>query len=133
MKILKYILKITIWAVIAVYLLTILTFSIPSIQQYTGERIAVAIGDKLGTNVKIGSVNPGWLNRLVVDKISMDDQSGKQLLVANRMSVRINLISLITSGKIDISTAQIFGGKISLYQNRPHLLPKNRKVIANSI
>ena len=101
MKILKYILKITTWAVIAVYLLTILTFSIPSIQQYTGERIAVAIGDKLGTNVKIGSVNPGWLNRLVVDKISMDDQSGKQLLVANRMSVRINLISLITSGKID--------------------------------
>ena len=129
MKILKYILKITIWAVIAVYLLTILTFSIPSIQQYTGERIAVAIGDKLGTNVKIGSVNPGWLNRLVVDKISMDDQSGKQLLVANRMSVRINLISLITSGKIDISTAQIFGGKISLYQNRPEDKPNFQFVL----
>lgn len=119
MSILRTVLKFIIWTVIAVYLLTILIFRIPSIQQYAGDRVAAALSHKLGTMVRIEAVNPGWLNRVVIDGVRMDDQAGKPLLTANRLSIRINLFPLITSDRIDISTAQIFGAKLRLYQERP--------------
>ncbi len=119
MSILRTVLKFIVWTVIAVYLLTILIFRIPSIQQYAGERVAAALSHKLGTTVRIGAVNPGWLNRVIIDQVRMDDQSGKPLLTANRLSVRINILPLLASDRVDISTAQIFGATIQLYQERP--------------
>ncbi len=119
MSILKSVLKFAIWTVVAVYLLTSLIFYIPCIQEYAGDRVAAALSHKLGTTVRVGAVNPGWLNRVVMDGVRIDDQTGKPLLTANRLSVRIDLLPLVTSGRIDLSTAQIFGARLQLYQERP--------------
>ncbi len=119
MSILRTVLKFMIWTVIAVYLLTILIFHIPGIQKYAGDRVAAALSHKLGTTVSVGAVNPGWLNRMVIDRVRIDDQTGEPLLTANRLSVRINILPLVTSNRIDISTAQIFGANLQLYQERP--------------
>lgn len=119
LRYIKYILNIAIWMVIAVYLLTILTFRIPGIQSYAGNQVAQAIAHKLGTRVTVGNVNPGWLNRLVIDQVNIDDQKGVAMLKAHRLSARVNLWALITQGKIDISTMQILGAQLTLYQASP--------------
>lgn len=123
MKVFKYILNIIIWTVIAVYLLTILTFRIPSIQKYAGDRVAMALSNKLGTKVMVGNVNPGWLNRLVIDQVEIDDQQGETMLKANRLSIRVGIWPLLTDGIIDISTAQILGAQLKLYQATPDAKP----------
>ena len=94
------------------------SFHIPAFQQYIGEKTANLLADKLGTEVKVGSVNPGFLNRLIIDKVSIMDQQGKEMLNVHRLGIRISLWDLF-SGKVSISSAQLFGAHASFYQTTP--------------
>ena len=122
MKILKHILGIIIWGVIGLYLLMIISFRIPSVQQYIGNKTAGLLGETLGTEVKIGSVNPGFFNRLIIDDVSIKDQQEKDMLKVGKLTVRISLWELL-NGKISISSAQIFGAEANFYQTTPEADP----------
>ena len=118
MKVLKHIFSVTIWVVIGLYILMISSFHIPAFQQYIGEKTANLLADKLGTEVKVGSINPGFLNRLIIDKVSIMDQQGKEMLKVHRLGIRISLWDLF-NGKISISSAQLFGAHARFYQTTP--------------
>ena len=90
MKILKRILSIIIWTFIALYLLLMTVTHIPAVQQYIGRQSASLLADKLGTEVKVGRVDLGFLNRLVIDDVRMQDQQGKEMLRIGRLAVRIS-------------------------------------------
>ena len=83
-----------------------------------GSWVANALSEKLGTEVTVGNVNLGFLNRLIIDDIYAEDLEGRPMLKVARTSASFNIISLL-SGKIEISTAQLFGLTANLSKKHP--------------
>ena len=131
MKILKHILNIAIWSLLGLYLLIILTFSIPAVQEYLGERAANVLAEKLGTSVTIGRLKYGLLSHLTLYQVNIKDQQGADMLTAGRISAHLDLMPL-TDGKISISTAQLFGAHAKLYQ-RDSLAKPNFQFVLDSL
>lgn len=124
----KRIINITIWTLIGLYTAIIILLHIPSIQTYIGGCVADALCDKFGTKVKVGRVDLGFINRLILDDSYMQDKNGKQMLRVSRISVKINLLAL-ANGQIEITSAQFFGLHANLYKATPEAKPNFQFVI----
>ena len=111
----KHIINWTVWSLLALYLLLIGATRLPFCQAFIGNKVAQALGDKLGTQVSVGRVDIGLLNRIILDDVNILDQQNKRMLGISRLSASIDLIPL-TDGKIRISSAQLFGARAQFYQ-----------------
>ena len=60
----------------------------------------------------------GLLNRIILTDVSLQDQSKKDLLKITRLSAKFDIISLL-SGRISISSVQLFGFNINLEKDTP--------------
>lgn len=92
-----------------------LTFSIPAVQEYLGQRAAKVLAEKLGTSVTIGRLKYGLLSHLTLYQVNIKDQRGVNMLTAGRISAHLDLLPL-ADGKISISTAQLFSARGKFYQ-----------------
>ena len=124
----KRIINITIWTLIGLYTAIIILLHIPSIQTYIGGCVADALCDKFGTKVKVGRVDLGFINRLILDDSYMQDKNGKQMLRVSRISVKINLLAL-ANRQIEITSAQFFGLHANLYKATPEAKPNFQFVV----
>lgn len=115
MKRLRHILNTLVWTLLGSYLLLSILLHIPAIQEYTGRCVAKILEDKFGTEVSIGYINLGFLNRLIIDDFNMLDKKDKEMLHASRLSVSMDVTSLL-KGQISISSAQFFGLRANLYK-----------------
>jgi len=97
------------------YVFIMIGIEVPAVQRFMGNAIASALEQKLGTKVSVGQVNLGLLNRIIIDDILIYDQQQKEMLRANRLSAKMELAPL-ASGKIAISSAQIFGVRAAFYK-----------------
>ena len=122
MKILKRFVSWTVWGVITLNLLLMSASHIPAVQQYIGSKTAHAISDILGTQVSIGRVDLGFLNRIIIDDIRIYDQKRKPMVYVSRLSTKIDLAPL-ADGRISISSAQLFGARLTL--SRQHAQDKH--------
>jgi len=104
-----------IWSILGLYLLVMLTFSIPAVQEYLGQRAAKVLAKKLGTSVTIGRLKYGMLSHLTLYQVNIKDQRGVNMLTAGRISAHLDLLPL-ADGKISISTAQLFSARAKFYQ-----------------
>lgn len=125
----KHIINIAVWTIICLYLLVIVAIHIPAVQGKIASITASAISQKLGTKVIIGRVDLGFLNRLIVDDVLIYDQHNKKMLKSARLSVKINMIPLLQDGSVFISSAQVFGAHIQLYQSKKNSKPNYQFVI----
>ncbi len=128
MKALKHIINILIWTTVSLYLLLIIFVRIPYIQDYIGTQAAHLISEKIGSEVRIGRVDVGFLNRIILDDVMVFDQNGKEMMKAARLSARIDILP-ITEGKICISSAQILGTHFKLYQASENTKPNFQFVL----
>ena len=94
--------------ILIVYVCLIILINIPAIQQAIGSWTADILSEQIGSTVRIGSVKPGLLNRLILDDLYIEDLNHEELIRVDRTSVKINLIALL-EGKIRVSNAQLFG------------------------
>ena len=76
----------------------------------------------LQTEVSISRVDFGFFNRIILDKVSVKDQKGKELLKASRLSAKMELSELL-HGKISISNIQFYGFDINLYRENAKSSP----------
>ena len=120
-----------IWSVLGLYLLIILTFSIPAVQEYLGQRAARILAKELGTSVTIGRLKYGLLSHLTLYQVNIKDQRGVNMLTAGRISAHLDLLPL-ADGKISISTAQLFGAHAKFYQ-RDSLAKPNFQFVLDSL
>ncbi|MBQ7421227.1 MAG: translocation/assembly module TamB domain-containing protein [Prevotella sp.] len=102
---------------------------VPVVQELAGSQVGNALGKKLGTSVQIGRVDLGFLNRIVVDDVLIYDQANKKMLQASRLSAKIDLLPLLSLGKVNISSAQIFGLKADLYKKNAETNPNFQFVL----
>lgn len=131
MKKLKHICNGIVWTLIVLYLLLIVLLHVPSVQAFLGKEVSGALSDKFGTRVEVGSVNLGFLNRIIVDDVMMYDQRGDSLVYASRLSVKIDYLAAV-KGKISISSAQIFGLRANLYRQTAKS-PANFQFVLDSL
>ncbi len=106
--------NITVWTIVSVYFLIVVLLRIPAVKTYIGERAAEALSEKIGTEVTVGKVDLGMMNRAIVDGVVVRDEYGKKMLSAGRLSVKL-LLSDLVQGKITIASAQVFSLRADLY------------------
>lgn len=70
------------------------------------------------TSVEIGKIDMGLLNRIIINNVKVNDQSGREMLKASRLSAKFDLLSLL-EGKISIASVQFFGFDIRLNKQTP--------------
>ena len=128
MKTIKHIINWTLWSIIGIYALLLIMIHIPAVQNYIGRQVAGALEKKLGTEVTVGRVDLGLLNRLIIDDIRIKDQENEPLLSTNRMSIKMELLPLL-EGKVRISSAQLFGANINLYRKTAESSPNFQFVL----
>lgn len=120
--------NVSIWLVCGfVISLAILTHT-PSVQSFIGKKVAEAVSDKLGTSVKIGRVDIGFLNRLIIDNVIIYDKEQVDMLKAGRISAKFDIIDL-SRGRITITSAQLFALQARLYKSAPDKQPNFQFVL----
>lgn len=112
-RILKHIINWVVWTLLGLYAIIVIAIHTTSVQQWLGTHLAEAIGKTIGTQVSIGRVDLGFLNRLILDDVNIKDQNQRPMFKAARMTVKIDLPPLAL-GQISISSAQIFGAHLNL-------------------
>ena len=131
MKIFKWTISVLLWTVIALNVLFLGLTHLPAAQQYIGSKVAEYAGEMLGTQVCIGRVDLGILNRIIIDDVVIMDQRQQEMLRAARMSVNMDLLPLM-DGKISISSAQLFGARFRLYRQNAEA-PLNCQFMIDSL
>lgn len=114
--------------IVALYASIVLLFSLPIMQQTLADGLANVLSKQAKSKVEIRSVNLGFLNRIIVNDMSIYEPSGQRLASIARVSASINLFSLL-SGQIDIGTAQLFGMNATLYKETPDSTPNYQFLI----
>lgn len=115
MKKLKHIIVTLVWTLVGLYLVVSALVNIPGVQSFIADGVASLLRQKLGTEVRVGRVDLGWFNRIIVDELLVRDQRGKVMLQAPRVSVSLSLVGLM-QGRVEISSAQLFGLKAQFYR-----------------
>lgn len=116
-KAIKHLINAVLWTVVCLYILLITVSKIPDIQRSAAKEIAEILEKELGTHVTIARVDAGWLNRIIVDSIRIEDRRGQNLLSANRVATRIDIWQLLTEKRIMVNTAQLFDASVNLYKD----------------
>lgn len=112
----KHIVRSTIILALVCYFGIIAVLSIPFIQKRLSDFTAQELSRIMQTEVRIGNIDLGLLNRVIIQNVYLEDKSGKELLKINRLSAKMELSSLL-HGKIRISSVQLFG--LNAHLNRP--------------
>ena len=124
----KRIVNITLWTIIGLYAAIVILLHIPFVQTFVGGCVADALCSKFGTQVSVGRVDLGFINRLIIDDSKMLDQQGKQMLRVSRISVKISPLAL-AQGQIEITSAQFFGLQANLYKTSDAAKPNFQFVV----
>lgn len=117
----KHFVRTTIILALVCYFGVIAVLSIPSIQKRLSVLVASELKQIMNTEVSIGNIDLGLLNRIIIQNVYLEDQRGNELLKVSRLSAKIELSSLF-HGKIRISSVQLFG--LDAHLSRPTLQDK---------
>lgn len=104
-----------IWTLAGTYFLLVVLLNIPTVQTIVGNKVAEALSSKLNTEVRIGKLDLGLFNRIIINDVLIYDQNSEEMLRASRLSAKINYLDLLNQ-KITISAAQLFGINANLYK-----------------
>lgn len=111
-----------------IYIGAILLLNLPFVQQEISVLLSGQLSKALGSELSIGRVYLGFLNRVVVDDLKLNDRSGKEMLRVARLSAKFDIIPLF-NGQISISNIQLFGFNIALERQTPESDPNFQFVI----
>ena len=131
MKLLKHIISWVIWSVLALYMLALICVQLPSVQSHMGRWLSSMLGEKLGTEVSVGRISLGFLNRIIIDDVNIKDRQQQDMLRINRLTARLQLLPLLEQ-RIDISSAQIFGAHAKFYKT-DSLQPANYQFVIDAL
>lgn len=106
----------------ALYILLLIMTHIPACQRFLGGKVSSELSEILATKVKVGSIDLGFLNRVIINDVTLYDQQNRIMLLASRISVKIDPIAL-AEGKISISSAQLFSTNGRFYKRDANSKP----------
>lgn len=131
MKTIKRIVTGAVWTLFVTYSLLMVLLHIPCIQNFIGTEVASALQHALGTKVTVGRVDLGFLNRLIIDDVTIYDKADKVMMRASRLSANIDYYPL-TRGRISVSSAQLFGLK-GIFYKKDSVTAANYQFVIDSL
>ena len=118
----KHIVRFTIIIALVCYFGIIAVLSLPFIQKRLSVLAAQELSRIMQTEVSIGNIDLGLLNRVIIQNVYLEDKSGQELLKVARLSAKIELSPLL-HGRIRISSIQLFGLNAHLNRQTPESKP----------
>ncbi|WP_280748826.1 translocation/assembly module TamB domain-containing protein [Parabacteroides sp. PF5-9] len=91
----------------------IILVNIPYIQRQITAIATKELSEHLGVPVQIGKVGISWFNRLTLDDVYLEDESGQPLLEANHLAAGFEMIPFM-QGRFVFTTIRLFGFNIHL-------------------
>ena len=113
---------------LASYIGIILALNIPIIQREVLTFAGKELSKLLGADVTIGNINLGLLNRIILEDVRLNDKEGTEMLSVARISASYAITPLF-DGKVDISSAQLFGFNARLNKETPDAKPNYQFII----
>ena len=98
-----------------IYFGLIALLNIPYVQQSISNVATKEIEKLLGTEVSIGNIDMGLLNRIIIQDLILYDRSDNEILNIARFSAKFDIIAIL-KGKIRINSIQLFG--LDAYLNK---------------
>ena len=117
-KKLKRTIRVIVGIILGVYIGIILLLNLPGIQQQMSVWTSGQLSSMLGSELRIGQINMGFLNRIIINDLYVKDLSGEEMLRVARLSAKFDFLPLL-EGKISISNIQLFGFSIRLNKKTP--------------
>jgi hypothetical protein len=124
----KYIVRILVGTLAALYLGITLLLHLPAVQRRISALAADELSQLLHTEVQIGSVNLGLFNRVILEDVHIQDQQQKEMLRVARLSAKFDLLPLLQQ-RIAVHSVQLFGFDIRLYRPTPEAEPNFQFVL----
>ena len=114
----KHTIRTIIITILVSYFGLITLLSIPAIQRKSTAIIQDELSELLNTEVSIGNIDLGLLNRIIIQNVHLKDQQGNEMLTVARFSAKFDIQPLLR-GKISISSIQLFGMNARLNKANP--------------
>ena len=127
-KRLKRTIRLLIGILLGLYISVILLLNLPYVQQQMSVFVSGQLSSVLGSELSIGKINLGFLNRIIIDDLKVNDLSDREMLKVTRLSAKFDLLPLL-EGKISISNIQLFGFDIRLNKATPESDPNFQFII----
>jgi len=117
-KTFKYILIVLLGLWFLFYLLPAGLLCLPSVQKQVGGMVAGFFEEKIGTKVEIGSVELGFLNKLVLKEVRLVDEKDSLLFRAERIAAGFETIPLLKK-QFRFHSAQLISFDLYLRKDSP--------------
>lgn len=104
----KHTIRTVIITFMVIYFGLIALLNISYVQKSISSVAARELGNLLDTEVRIGNVNMGLFNRIIIQDLVLFDRSGNELLNISRFSAKFDIIAIL-NGKISLNSIQLFG------------------------
>lgn len=114
---LRKIFRILAGSVLGLYLLLLMLLNFGPSQEWLTRQVEGALSQKLGTSVHIGSVEVGLFNRVTLRDVHVSDRTGKNLLSAGLMAVKVDVRALLQK-EVTLRTVTLLDGDIDLYKTK---------------
>lgn len=124
----KYTVRILLGTLLGVYLGFIVLLNIPYVQSKLSVYVTKELRTILNTEVTVGKINMGLLNRIIVEDVLLHDRQGEEMLKVARLSAKFEILPLLKK-KVTISSIQLFGFSIHLNRTTPESDPNFKFVI----
>lgn len=127
-KSLKYTVRILLGILLGAYLGIIVFLNIPYVQHRLSVFVSKELKTILNTEVSVGRIDMGLLNRIIVEDVLLHDRKGEEMLKVARLSAKFEILPLLEK-KITISSVQLFGFNINLNRTSPEATPNFQFVL----
>ena len=87
-KSLKYTVRILLGILLGVYLGIIVLLNIPYVQDKLSYIVTKELRKVLNTEVSVGKIDMGLLNRIIVEDVLLEDRRGREMLKVARLSAK---------------------------------------------
>ncbi|MCD7924236.1 MAG: translocation/assembly module TamB [Bacteroides sp.] len=124
----KYTVRILLGTLLGVYLGIIVLLNIPYVQGKLSVFVAKELKTILNTEVSVGRIDMGLLNRIIVEDVQLHDRRNEELLKVARLSARFEFLPLL-KGKVTISSVQLFGFTVNMNRETPESVPNFQFVL----
>lgn len=120
--------RILLGTLLGIYLGIIVLLNIPYVQGKLSVFVAKELKTVLNTEVSVGRIDMGLLNRIIVEDVLLHDRQNEEMLKVARLSAKFEFIPLL-EGKITISSVQLFGFTVNLNRETPQSVPNFQFVL----
>ena len=124
----KYFFRIFIWGFLGIYIGILVFLNLPVVQEKLSSIASRELSKLLQTEVSVGHVDVGLLNRIIIEDILLEDRQGEEMLKVARLSAKYEIFPLL-KGRFSINSVQLFGFAFHLNRENPEAVPNYQFVL----